>query len=100
VYAGEEDHDFSIASSSVRVIHDISPNTLANRGTNSNEVEAEMTANKFGTHMEAKRNPSGPTVVDKATCPVQAVRSKVLIGFEQFKPARKDAERSKRQLLY
>jgi hypothetical protein len=100
VFAGEEDHDSSIASSSVRIINDVSTNTLGNRGTNSNKIEAEVMSNKIGNQMEATRNRSGPTVGDKATYPVQAVRSKVLIGFEQFNPPRRDAERSKRQLLY
>jgi hypothetical protein len=67
--------------------------------TDSNERAMRKTANQTRARAEPKGNTSSSTAVDEI-CPVEALRAKMLIGFESSEAAARDTERSGRSLLY
>jgi hypothetical protein len=101
VYVSEKDFERSIAKSRASTLTNTRISTLTGRALESNQAGAATAVKGVGAPPESKGDITSSTIVAE-DCPVQATRSKLLVGFEhpRTEPLRKGSEKTRRSLLY
>ncbi|KAH7078818.1 hypothetical protein BKA63DRAFT_251805 [Paraphoma chrysanthemicola] len=94
VYVGEKDYERSVANSRASTLANTGSSTLANANVGFGEAEAGASPTRVEAQAQMQQDATIPTIVEIPD-PVQAARSKALIGFDHSESPKMVPEQSR-----